>query len=103
MFISDCQPTSHVNLSDARGASEKADLGFETEVLTETLENNEYSVLVLPARIPCEVRYLNIKVSGMKVSVPLSHSYCVSFENKSQVSVQNESALRLQSDVCLFV
>ncbi|XP_420665.7 B-cell scaffold protein with ankyrin repeats isoform X2 [Gallus gallus] len=50
----DCQPTSHVNLSDARGASEKAHLGFETEVLTETLENNEYSVLVLPARIPCE-------------------------------------------------
>ncbi|XP_021251733.1 B-cell scaffold protein with ankyrin repeats isoform X1 [Numida meleagris] len=50
----DCQATSHVNLSDARGVSEKANLGFETEVHSETLETNEYSVLVLPARISCE-------------------------------------------------
>uniref|UniRef100_A0A669QAI2 B-cell scaffold protein with ankyrin repeats n=1 Tax=Phasianus colchicus TaxID=9054 RepID=A0A669QAI2_PHACC len=50
----DCQATSDVNLSDARGVSEKADLGFETEVLTETLETNQKSVLVLPTRISCE-------------------------------------------------
>lgn len=71
MFISDCQATSDVNLSDARGASEKADLGFETEVLTETLETNQNSVLVIPARISCEVRYLNAEVFGMKVNVLL--------------------------------
>ncbi|OXB59606.1 hypothetical protein ASZ78_011187, partial [Callipepla squamata] len=50
----DCQATSHVNLPDAIGSSEKSNLGFETEVLSETLETNDYSVLVLPARIPCE-------------------------------------------------
>ncbi|XP_052537512.1 B-cell scaffold protein with ankyrin repeats isoform X2 [Tympanuchus pallidicinctus] len=50
----DCQATCGVNLSDAGGASEKADLGFETEVLTETLETNQDSVLVIPARISCE-------------------------------------------------
>ncbi|NXK53266.1 BANK1 protein, partial [Chauna torquata] len=40
--------------SDIREASEKADLDFETEVLSETLQTNEQSVLVLPARISCE-------------------------------------------------
>ncbi|XP_015717622.1 B-cell scaffold protein with ankyrin repeats [Coturnix japonica] len=50
----ECQATSHVNLSDSRRTSEKADLGFETEILTETVESNEYSILVLPARISCE-------------------------------------------------
>uniref|UniRef100_A0A8C0HPY0 B-cell scaffold protein with ankyrin repeats n=1 Tax=Buteo japonicus TaxID=224669 RepID=A0A8C0HPY0_9AVES len=45
---------SDVNLSDVRGASEKMDLSFKTEVLCETLETNEQSILVLPGRIPCE-------------------------------------------------
>uniref|UniRef100_A0A663E8B8 B-cell scaffold protein with ankyrin repeats n=1 Tax=Aquila chrysaetos chrysaetos TaxID=223781 RepID=A0A663E8B8_AQUCH len=39
---------------DVRGASEKMDLSFKTEVLSETLETNEQSILVLPGRIPCE-------------------------------------------------
>uniref|UniRef100_A0A8B9BZ82 B-cell scaffold protein with ankyrin repeats n=1 Tax=Anser brachyrhynchus TaxID=132585 RepID=A0A8B9BZ82_9AVES len=37
-----------------RGAPEKTDLRFEPEVLSETLEVNEQSVLVLPERISCE-------------------------------------------------
>ncbi|XP_065593023.1 B-cell scaffold protein with ankyrin repeats [Cyrtonyx montezumae] len=49
-----CQATSHVSLPDARGTSEKSNVGFETELLSDTLETNDYSVLVLPARIPCE-------------------------------------------------
>ncbi|KFQ26698.1 B-cell scaffold protein with ankyrin repeats, partial [Mesitornis unicolor] len=47
----DHQPSSDVNLSDVRGASEKADLSFKTEVLSET---NEQSILVLPGRMSCE-------------------------------------------------
>uniref|UniRef100_A0A8B9I644 B-cell scaffold protein with ankyrin repeats n=1 Tax=Anser brachyrhynchus TaxID=132585 RepID=A0A8B9I644_9AVES len=39
---------------DTRGAPEKTDLRFEPEVLSETLEVNEQSVLVLPERISCE-------------------------------------------------
>uniref|UniRef100_A0A8B9BYX9 B cell scaffold protein with ankyrin repeats 1 n=1 Tax=Anser brachyrhynchus TaxID=132585 RepID=A0A8B9BYX9_9AVES len=42
------------NLPDTRGAPEKTDLRFEPEVLSETLEVNEQSVLVLPERISCE-------------------------------------------------
>ncbi|NXI62682.1 BANK1 protein, partial [Anseranas semipalmata] len=50
----DDQTNSDLNLPDTRGASEKTDLCFETEVLSDTLETNEQSVLVLPARISCE-------------------------------------------------
>ncbi|KAM6313335.1 B-cell scaffold protein with ankyrin repeats [Aegotheles albertisi] len=50
----DHQTSSDVNLSDARGASEKTDLSFKTEVLSETLETNEQSILVLPGRISRE-------------------------------------------------
>uniref|UniRef100_A0A663MVF1 B-cell scaffold protein with ankyrin repeats n=1 Tax=Athene cunicularia TaxID=194338 RepID=A0A663MVF1_ATHCN len=50
----DHQTNSDVNLSDIRGASEKRDLSSITEVLSETLETNEQSILVLPGRISCE-------------------------------------------------
>ncbi|KFW95291.1 B-cell scaffold protein with ankyrin repeats, partial [Phalacrocorax carbo] len=50
----DHQASSDVNLSDVRGASEKTDLSFKTEVLSETLETNKQSILVLPGRISCE-------------------------------------------------
>uniref|UniRef100_A0A8D2MEW6 B-cell scaffold protein with ankyrin repeats n=1 Tax=Zonotrichia albicollis TaxID=44394 RepID=A0A8D2MEW6_ZONAL len=39
---------------DARGASEETDLTFKTEVLSERLESDEQSILVLPRRISCE-------------------------------------------------
>ncbi|KAM6071785.1 B-cell scaffold protein with ankyrin repeats [Theristicus caerulescens] len=52
--LADHQTSSDVNLSDARGASEKTDLSFKTEVLSETLETNKQSILVLPGRISCE-------------------------------------------------
>ncbi|KFZ64932.1 B-cell scaffold protein with ankyrin repeats, partial [Podiceps cristatus] len=48
------QTSSDLNLSDVRGASGKTDLSFKTEVLSETLETNEQSILVLPGRISCE-------------------------------------------------
>uniref|UniRef100_A0A672U503 B-cell scaffold protein with ankyrin repeats n=1 Tax=Strigops habroptila TaxID=2489341 RepID=A0A672U503_STRHB len=35
-------------------ASEKTDLSFKTAILSETLETNEQSILVLPGRISCE-------------------------------------------------
>ncbi|XP_040981526.1 B-cell scaffold protein with ankyrin repeats isoform X2 [Aquila chrysaetos chrysaetos] len=54
VLADDHQTSSDVNLSDVRGASEKMDLSFKTEVLSETLETNEQSILVLPGRIPCE-------------------------------------------------
>uniref|UniRef100_A0A8B9UN53 B-cell scaffold protein with ankyrin repeats n=1 Tax=Anas zonorhyncha TaxID=75864 RepID=A0A8B9UN53_9AVES len=54
LFISDDQSSCDFNLPDTRGAPEKADLNFEPEVLSETLEANEQSVLVLPERISCE-------------------------------------------------
>ncbi|KFQ43896.1 B-cell scaffold protein with ankyrin repeats, partial [Nestor notabilis] len=44
----DHQTSSDVNLSDVRGGSEK------TEILSETSETNEQSILVLPGRISCE-------------------------------------------------
>ncbi|KFR08585.1 B-cell scaffold protein with ankyrin repeats, partial [Nipponia nippon] len=50
----DHQTSSDVNLSDVRGPSEKTDLSFKTEVLSETLETNKQSILVLPGRISCE-------------------------------------------------
>lgn len=84
LFISDHQTSSDVNLSDVRGASEKMDLSFKTEVLCETLETNEQSILVLPGRIPCEVRFFDAKIFGITVSVLLlflPYSYN-SFENK---------------------
>uniref|UniRef100_A0A8B9C020 B-cell scaffold protein with ankyrin repeats n=1 Tax=Anser brachyrhynchus TaxID=132585 RepID=A0A8B9C020_9AVES len=50
----DDQTNYDFNLPDTRGAPEKTDLRFEPEVLSETLEVNEQSVLVLPERISCE-------------------------------------------------
>ncbi|KFP12556.1 B-cell scaffold protein with ankyrin repeats, partial [Egretta garzetta] len=50
----DHQTSSDVNLSDVRGASEKTDPSSKPEVLSETLETNEQSILVLPGRISCE-------------------------------------------------
>ncbi|NXW56117.1 BANK1 protein, partial [Eurystomus gularis] len=50
----DHQTSSDVNFSDVRGASEKTDQSFKTEVLSGTLETNEQSILVLPGRISCE-------------------------------------------------
>uniref|UniRef100_A0A8B9EXX5 B-cell scaffold protein with ankyrin repeats n=1 Tax=Amazona collaria TaxID=241587 RepID=A0A8B9EXX5_9PSIT len=35
-------------------ASEKTDFSFKTEILSETLETNKHSILVLPGRISCE-------------------------------------------------
>ncbi|XP_064918915.1 B-cell scaffold protein with ankyrin repeats isoform X2 [Columba livia] len=51
---SDHQSSSNVTLSDVEGASEKIDLSVKTEILSEALETNEQSILVLPGRIPCE-------------------------------------------------
>ncbi|NXI98140.1 BANK1 protein, partial [Psophia crepitans] len=50
----DHQTSSDVNLSHVRGESEKTDLGCKTEMLSETLETSEQSILVLPGRISCE-------------------------------------------------
>uniref|UniRef100_A0A8C3TLB3 B-cell scaffold protein with ankyrin repeats n=1 Tax=Catharus ustulatus TaxID=91951 RepID=A0A8C3TLB3_CATUS len=50
----DYQNISDINLSDVRGASEKTDLTFNPEVLSERLEINEQSILVLPRRVSCE-------------------------------------------------
>ncbi|XP_030348711.1 B-cell scaffold protein with ankyrin repeats [Strigops habroptila] len=50
----DHKTSSDVNLSDVRRASEKTDLSFKTAILSETLETNEQSILVLPGRISCE-------------------------------------------------
>uniref|UniRef100_A0A8C4UU38 B-cell scaffold protein with ankyrin repeats n=1 Tax=Falco tinnunculus TaxID=100819 RepID=A0A8C4UU38_FALTI len=41
-------------LYDVRRVSEKTELCFKTEMLSETLETNEQSILVLPGRISCE-------------------------------------------------
>ncbi|RLW09035.1 hypothetical protein DV515_00002548, partial [Chloebia gouldiae] len=54
LFISGYQTFSDINLSDVRGTSEERDLTFKTDVLSEKLETNEQSVLVLPRRISCE-------------------------------------------------
>ncbi|NXN34093.1 BANK1 protein, partial [Nycticryphes semicollaris] len=50
----DHQTSSDINLADVRRASEKTDLSFKPEVLSETVETNEQSILVLPERISCE-------------------------------------------------
>ncbi|KFP32350.1 B-cell scaffold protein with ankyrin repeats, partial [Colius striatus] len=49
----DHQISSDVNLSDVKGALKKTD-SFKTEILSETLETNKQSILVLPGRISCE-------------------------------------------------
>ncbi|XP_076192928.1 B-cell scaffold protein with ankyrin repeats isoform X2 [Aptenodytes patagonicus] len=54
VLADDHQTSSDVNLSDVRGASEKTDVSFKTEVLSGTLETNEQSILVLPGRVSCE-------------------------------------------------
>nr|XP_047922353.1 B-cell scaffold protein with ankyrin repeats isoform X4 [Anser cygnoides] len=54
VLADDDQTNYDFNLPDTRGAPEKTDLRFEPEVLSETLEVNEQSVLVLPERISCE-------------------------------------------------
>lgn len=74
-------------MSDVGGASEKIDLSVKTEILSEALETNEQSILVLPGRIPCEVRFLDAKIFGITVNVLLlfllqSYSYSNSVENK---------------------
>ncbi|NXY70754.1 BANK1 protein, partial [Glareola pratincola] len=50
----DHQSSFDVNLAEVRKASEKTDLSFKTDVLSETLETNKRSILVLPGRISCE-------------------------------------------------
>ncbi|KAM6132729.1 LOW QUALITY PROTEIN: B-cell scaffold protein with ankyrin repeats [Pterocles gutturalis] len=54
VLADDHQTSSDVNLSGVRGTSEKTDLSFKTQVLSETSETNEQSILVLPGRISCE-------------------------------------------------
>ncbi|XP_066173970.1 B-cell scaffold protein with ankyrin repeats [Sylvia atricapilla] len=54
VLADDHQNISDINLSDVRGASEETDLAFKTEVLSERLESNEQTILVLPKRISCE-------------------------------------------------
>ncbi|XP_074397211.1 B-cell scaffold protein with ankyrin repeats isoform X1 [Zonotrichia albicollis] len=54
VLADDHRTISDINLSDARGASEETDLTFKTEVLSERLESDEQSILVLPRRISCE-------------------------------------------------
>lgn len=82
LFISDHQTISDTNLSDVRGASEEIDLAFKTEVLSERLESNKETILVLPKRISCEVRLLDAKIFEITVIVLLllllqSHSYYI--------------------------
>ncbi|XP_077639086.1 B-cell scaffold protein with ankyrin repeats [Lonchura striata] len=48
------QTISDINLSDVSGTSEETDLTSKTDVLSERLETNEQSALVLPRRISCE-------------------------------------------------
>uniref|UniRef100_H0YZE3 B-cell scaffold protein with ankyrin repeats n=1 Tax=Taeniopygia guttata TaxID=59729 RepID=H0YZE3_TAEGU len=48
------QTISDINLSDVSGTSEETDLTFKTDVLSERLETNEQSILVLPRRLSCE-------------------------------------------------
>ncbi|KFU93774.1 B-cell scaffold protein with ankyrin repeats, partial [Chaetura pelagica] len=50
----DHQSSCDVKLSDAGEASQQGDHRFKTEVLSETLETNKQSILVLPRRISCE-------------------------------------------------
>ncbi|XP_061334163.1 B-cell scaffold protein with ankyrin repeats isoform X1 [Pezoporus flaviventris] len=50
----DHKTSSDATLSDVRRASEKTDLIFKTEILSETLETNKQSILVLPGRLSCE-------------------------------------------------
>ncbi|XP_071664337.1 B-cell scaffold protein with ankyrin repeats isoform X1 [Patagioenas fasciata] len=54
VLADDHQSGSNATLSDVGGASEKIDLSVKTEILSEALETNEQSILVLPGRIPCE-------------------------------------------------
>ncbi|XP_039921775.1 B-cell scaffold protein with ankyrin repeats isoform X2 [Hirundo rustica] len=54
VLADDHQTISDISLSDVRGASEPTDLAFKTDVLSERLESNEQSILVLPKRISCE-------------------------------------------------
>ncbi|TRZ15087.1 hypothetical protein HGM15179_012016 [Zosterops borbonicus] len=54
VLADDHQTISDTNLSDVRGASEEIDLAFKTEVLSERLESNKETILVLPKRISCE-------------------------------------------------
>ncbi|NXF82648.1 BANK1 protein, partial [Sclerurus mexicanus] len=50
----DHQTSSDTNLSNVGAASEKTDLSSKNELLSERLETNEQSILVLPGRISCE-------------------------------------------------
>ncbi|XP_068869360.1 B-cell scaffold protein with ankyrin repeats isoform X8 [Aphelocoma coerulescens] len=54
VLAEDHQTISDINLSDVRRASEETNLTFKTEILSERLESNEQSILVLPRRISCE-------------------------------------------------
>ncbi|XP_071412023.1 B-cell scaffold protein with ankyrin repeats isoform X2 [Pithys albifrons albifrons] len=54
VLADDHQTSSDTNLSNVRAASEKTDLSSKNEVLSERLETNEQSILVLPGRISCE-------------------------------------------------
>ncbi|XP_062430942.1 B-cell scaffold protein with ankyrin repeats [Rhea pennata] len=54
VLADDYQSNTDVSLSNIRGASEKTDLFLETKEDSETLETNQRSALVLPARISCE-------------------------------------------------
>ncbi|NWJ00176.1 BANK1 protein, partial [Crypturellus undulatus] len=51
---SDYQNNTDVNSSNIRRVSEETDLFLETEHVSGTLETNQQSALVLPAKIPCE-------------------------------------------------
>ncbi|XP_025934240.1 B-cell scaffold protein with ankyrin repeats isoform X1 [Apteryx rowi] len=54
VLADDYKNNTDVNLSNIRGASEETDLFLETQVVSETLETDRRSALVLPARISCE-------------------------------------------------
>ncbi|NXD14673.1 BANK1 protein, partial [Nothocercus nigrocapillus] len=51
---SDYENNTVVTLSNIRRASEETDLFLETEHISETLETNQQSALVLPAKISCQ-------------------------------------------------
>ncbi|XP_033369534.1 B-cell scaffold protein with ankyrin repeats isoform X3 [Parus major] len=54
VLIDDHQTISDVNLSGITGASEETNFTFKTEALSERLESNKQSILVLPRRVSCE-------------------------------------------------
>lgn len=72
--FADYQDNSYTNTLDVIALGQK-NVNLETDVASETVEINRPSVLVLPTRIPCEVRPLNNKRLQINGSFCPSHCY----------------------------